>query len=138
MNETIIRWTDSSWNPVSGCSKVSDGCRFCYAMTISLKFKQTSKPWTIQNEAENVVIKPHKLHEPYTLGTEPQRCFVNSMSDLFHRVIPDWYRAAVFCVMLDLPHIIFQTLTKRSDATIDWHERFLAACLLYTSPSPRD
>lgn len=72
MNETIIRWTDSSWNPVSGCSKVSDGCRFCYAMTISLKFKQTSKPWTIQNEAENVVIKPHKLHEPYTLGAEPR------------------------------------------------------------------
>jgi|GEM_PF-139945 len=127
MNETKIRWTHSSWNPVSGCSKVSDGCRFCYAATISLKFKQTSKPWTLQNEAENVIMKPHKLHEPYTLGSEPQRCFVNSMSDLFHRVIPDWYRAAVFCVMLDLPHIVFQVLTKRSDATIHWHEQFLAA-----------
>jgi protein gp37 len=127
MNETIIGWTDVSWNPASGCSKVSDGCRFCYAATISAKFKQTTKPWTIQNEAENVVIKPHKLHEPYTLGDKSQRCFVNSTSDLFHRAIPDWYRAAIFCVMLDLPHIVFQVLTKRSEAVIDWPDQFIAA-----------
>jgi protein gp37 len=124
MQESIISWTNQTWNPASGCSKVSDGCKFCYAMNLSLRYGWTNKPWTIQNEAENVVIKPHKLHEPYKLGDTPQRVFVNSMSDLGHRVIPDWYRAVVFCIMLDLPQHVFQVLTKRPETFVDWHIKF--------------
>jgi protein gp37 len=123
MNESKISWTKLTWNPVSGCSIVSDGCKFCYAATLSKRYGWTTKPWTIQNEAENVLMKPHKLKEPYLIK-EPSRVFVNSMSDLFHRQIPDWYRAAVFSVMLDLPQHTFQVLTKRADATVDWHKRF--------------
>jgi len=123
MNKSIISWTNVTWNPTHGCSKVSDGCKHCYAMTLSLKRGWTTKPWTVQNESDNVLLKPHKLADPYRLK-EPQRVFVNSMSDLFHAMIPDWYRAAVFCVMMDLPQHVFQILTKRPESTIDWPDRF--------------
>lgn len=126
MQKSAISWTTETWNPVAGCSKVSDGCKFCYAMTLSEKYGWTTKPWTLQNEAENVVMKPHKLHEPYKLK-ESSRVFVNSMSDLHHRTFPDWYRAAVWIVMLDLPQHVFQVLTKRSEALPGWEERFVAA-----------
>lgn len=124
MQKSIISWTNHTWNPTHGCSKVSDGCKFCYAMTLSLKRGWTSKPWTIQNEEENVLLKPHKLAEPYTVKEASARIFVNSMSDLFHRVIPDWYRAAIFNVMLDTPQFVYQILTKRPELTIDWHEKY--------------
>lgn len=126
MQESNISWTNETWNPMHGCSKVSDGCKYCYAMTLSLRRGWTTQPWTIQNEEANVFMKPHKLNEPYKLK-EPQRVFVNSMSDMFHRVLPDWYIAAVFCVMLDNPQHVFQVLTKRPERTVDWHERFLHA-----------
>ena len=123
MQKSIISWTQQTWNPVSGCSRVSDGCKFCYAATLSARYGWTELPWTVQNEADNVVLKPHKLKEPYLLK-EPTRVFVNSMSDQFHQVIPDWYRAAIFAVMLSLPQHTFQVLTKRVDATVDWHVKF--------------
>lgn len=125
MQKSAISWTTQTWNPASGCSKVSDGCKHCYAATLSEKYGWTTKPWTLQNEDENVVIKPHKLKEPYTLK-ETSRVFVNSMSDLFHRSIPDWYRAAVFAVMLDTPHT-YQVLTKRPELAETWHERWQEA-----------
>lgn len=127
MNETNIAWTKHTWNAISGCSKVSDGCKFCYAATLSQKYGWTSKPWTLQNEDENVKMKPHKLHEPYKLPKEAARVFTNSMSDMFHRAIPNWYIAAMFCVMLDTPHLTYQILTKRPERAIDWDVRFLAA-----------
>ena len=126
MQKSIISWTQQTWNPASGCSKVSDGCKYCYAAALSERYGWTTKPWTIQNEDENIKLKPHKLFEPYKLK-EPTRVFVNSMSDQFHRSIPDWYRAAIFCVMLDLPQHTFQVLTKRADATVDWHIKFAEA-----------
>lgn len=126
MNESIISWTNRTWNPTHGCSKVSDGCKHCYAMTLSLKYGWTKSDWTLQNEDDNVLMKPHKLKEPYTLK-EPQRIFVNSMSDLFHRSIPDWYRAIVFAIMNDLDHHVFQILTKRGDQPQYWPERYIAA-----------
>jgi protein gp37 len=126
MQMTIISWANFSWNPIHGCSKVSDGCKFCYAETLSRKYRWTAKPWTLQNEGENVLMKPHKLDEPYKLKGN-QRVFVNSMSDMFHAAIPDWYRAVIFCVMLDNPQHVFQVLTKRADDLIDWPERFVEA-----------
>lgn len=121
MNETAISWTDVTWNPVHGCHKVSEGCRFCYAERISLKFGHTKKPWTKANASENVLLKPAKLRDPYNLK-KPSRVFVNSMSDLFHEAIPDDYRARIFAVMLDNPQHTFQVLTKRPENAAAWDQ----------------
>ena len=112
MNQTKISWANVSWNPVSGCSRVSAGCDNCYAEALSLRYGWTKKEWTGENASENVRLKPHKLREPYRLK-EPSRVFVNSMSDLWHKEIPDDYIAEVFAVMNDLPQHTFQVLTKR-------------------------
>jgi len=126
MQESAISWTTHTWNPVHGCSIVSDGCKNCYAMKLSLDRGWTEKPWTQQNEADNVLMKPHKLVEPYSI--EPgERVFVNSMSDMLHRAIPDWYRAVVFAIMITQSDNVFQVLTKRPENTIDWPQRFEAA-----------
>lgn len=120
MNNSIISWTKHTWNPVHGCSRVSAGCRNCYAERISLQKGFTKKPWTKQNEKDNILLKPHKLREPYSLK-EPSFIFVNSMSDLFHPVIPDEYRRQIFDIMNDLPKHIFQVLTKRPELAIKWN-----------------
>jgi len=137
---TSIEWTDLSWNPTHGCSKVSPGCANCYAETLSLRYKQTLKPWTPANAAENVILKPHKLREPLSnsadwrgLGdaakaagkTDGKLVFVNSMSDLFHEEIPNEFIAAVFGVMAAAERHTFQVLTKRPERMrqwFDWYE----------------
>ena len=115
MNETKISWSEFSWNPVHGCSQVSEGCNNCYAERISRKWKLTKKPWTHENALENVILKPHKIREPYTIK-QPSLIFVNSMSDMWHTRIPIDYREQVFDVMRDLPQHTFQILTKRPRA----------------------
>lgn len=123
MNETNIAWTDETWNPTHGCSKVSTGCDNCYAERISNRFNITEKEWKPENASDNVMEKPHKLEEPYKLS-EPKRIFVNSMSDLFHTNISDDYIRDVFAVMRNCPEHIFQILTKRpgraSHLDIQW------------------
>lgn len=134
---TAIEWTDLSWNPVHGCSKVSPGCAHCYAETLSRRYKQTLKPWTPANAAENVQLKPHKLREPLSgakdwqgLGAAAARAgmkrgklvFVNSTSDLFHELVPDEFIAQVFATMLRagaLKGHHFQILTKRPERMRD-------------------
>ena len=115
MQRTKISWSDFRWNPVHGCSKVSAGCDNCYAERISLNYKLTKAAWTNQNAAENVLLKPHKLREPYSIK-EPSLVFVNSMSDMWHPQIPENYREQIFHIMRDLPQHIFQILTKRPRA----------------------
>lgn len=117
--KTAIGWTDSTWNPTHGCSRVSEGCRFCYAETLSLRLGVTGKPWTHVNAAENVLLKPHKLREPYK-WRRPSRVFVNSMSDLFHPKIPHEYLRQIWDVMMDLPQHRFQILTKRPHEAAKW------------------
>lgn len=119
MNQTAISWTDVTWNPVHGCSRVSEGCRNCYAERLSLQKGFTTLPWTKANEQANVLLKPHKLRDPYRLKV-PSRIFVNSTSDLFHPVIPDEYRARIFAVMADLQQHTFQILTKRPEGAVRW------------------
>lgn len=119
MRETKISWASTTWNPVHGCSKVSAGCDRCYAETLSLMRKWTQLPWTGENAKENVMLKPHKLREPYKYK-EPSRVFVNSMSDLYHPQIPDDYLAQVFAVMNDLHQHVFQILTKRPRRAAKW------------------
>jgi len=116
-----ISWTEHTWNPVHGCSKVSPGCKHCYAERISYhKFGHTDHPWTEEHAADNVMEKPNKLDEPYSID-EPSRIFVNSMSDLFHEQISDQYIARVFEVMADLPRHRFQVLTKRPERMAEWN-----------------
>ncbi len=129
--ETGIAWTDVTWNPTLGCSKVSTGCRSCYAETIALRFGMTPKPWTALNAAENVLLKPHKLREPLSKAgpwKNPCRVFVNSMSDLFHEQIPNEYIAAVFAVMAAADQHTFQILTKRPERMRDWFAWYEIQC----------
>lgn len=121
--ETIISWTNVTWNPVTGCSKVSDGCRYCYAERISLSKGWTKLPWTARNASQNVRIWPERLKQPF--GYKPgTRCFVNSMSDLFHEAVPDDFIKQVFEVMRACHHVTFQVLTKRSARLRDFPIRF--------------
>jgi protein gp37 len=119
MNGTKISWTDASWNPVLGCSRVSEGCRNCYAERIALKFHHSRLPWSAANAAENVQLKPHKLGEPLKLK-KPSVIFVNSMSDLYHERVPDEYLARVFGVMNRTPQHTYQLLTKRPERAAEW------------------
>ena len=119
MQRTLISWANVTWNPIHGCSKVSPGCDRCYAETLSLRRGWTKHPWIGEHVTENVMTKPHKLGEPYKYK-EPSRVFVNSMSDLFHKQIPDDYISQVFTVMNELPQHIFQILTKRPRRAAKW------------------
>lgn len=109
---TKISWTDKTWNPTTGCTKVSPGCDNCYAEALSLRKGWSKKPWTATNADENIVLHPDRLKKPYS-WKEPVRIFVNSMSDLFHPKIPKTFVDKVFKVMNDLPQHTFQILTKR-------------------------
>jgi protein gp37 len=117
---TAIEWTDETWNPVTGCSKVSPGCAHCYAEAITeLRAGQRGwiaehRPWTPVNAAHNVQLRPERLDQPLR-WRRPRMVFVNSMSDLFHEQVPDDYIARVFAVMADSPRHTFQILTKRPE-----------------------
>ena len=97
-----IAWTDETWNPLRGCSKVSSGCKNCYAQTMAARFAGPGQPYegTIDRGRWNGRIRlvPEKLGEPLR-WRRPRRVFVNSMSDLFHEDVPFEYIAAVFGVM---------------------------------------
>lgn len=128
---TKISWTDETWNPVSGCSHVSEGCRNCYAERLSRRFKYTAKPWTAQNAAENVVLHPERLDAPRHWKT-PRRVFVNSMSDLFHENVPFEFVGDVFLMMRKCHQHIFQVLTKRPERML----KFLDASVFSAAAYP--
>ncbi len=105
---TSIEWTESTWNPVTGCTQVSPGCDHCYAKTIAERFRGGPA----YPRGFDVTLRPHKLDQPLR-WRRPRRIFVNSMSDLFHDDVPDNYIAQVFAVMALAPRHTFQVLTKR-------------------------
>jgi protein gp37 len=107
-DRTGIEWTDATWNPVTGCTKVSPGCDHCYAETIALRFAGTKA----FPDGFAVTLRPDRLAQPLR-WRRPRRVFVNSMSDLFHRGVPDDYIARVFAVMAGASRHTFQVLTKR-------------------------
>jgi len=109
---SAIAWTDATWNPVTGCSRVSDGCRHCYAEALSLRRGWTQKPWTARNAKENVRTHEMRLDQPLS-WRKPRRVFVNSMSDLFHELIPDAFVYDCFAVMGLADQHQYQILTKR-------------------------
>jgi protein gp37 len=124
MGKTAISWTNVTWNPVHGCHKVSEGCRNCYAETLSLQRGWTKKPWTAPNIGENLKLQEHKLNEPLKRKT-PSMIFVNSMSDLWHPDIPLDYLLEIWAVMEATPRHVYQILTKRPETTVQRAGRWL-------------
>jgi protein gp37 len=106
-----IEWTDATWNPVRGCTKISPGCKHCYAETFAERFRGV--PGHPYERGFDLQLVPGKLLEPMQWA-RPKMVFVNSMSDLFHEGIPDRYILAVARVMCDSPWHTYQVLTKRS------------------------
>ncbi|HEX2852985.1 MAG TPA: phage Gp37/Gp68 family protein [Opitutaceae bacterium] len=107
-----IEWTDSTWNPVRGCTKVSPGCKHCYAETLAERFRGVKgHPFEFGFDLRLV---PEKLGDPIRWST-PRRIFVNSMSDLFHENVSDDYIEKVCRVMLAANWHTYQVLTKRAD-----------------------
>ena len=106
-----IEWTDATWNPVTGCTKVSSGCDNCYAERFSERFRGV-KGHPFENGFE-LTLRPERLDQPLA-WKKPRMIFVNSMSDLFHKDIPVDYIARVFDTMERADRHTFQVLTKRS------------------------
>ncbi|PKP66990.1 MAG: phage Gp37/Gp68 family protein, partial [Alphaproteobacteria bacterium HGW-Alphaproteobacteria-5] len=124
---TPIEWTDSTWNPIGGCTRVSEGCRNCYAEIMAARF---SGPGQWGEGLAHMVGNDHRwtgklvLHEAALdrplRWREPRRIFVNSTSDLFHESVPDEWIDRVFAVMALAPQHTFQVLTKRSERMHAW------------------
>jgi protein gp37 len=132
--KTSIEWTDHTWNPVTGCTRASAGCDFCYAVTMTRRLEAmgSEKYRGLVNRGKNhfngvVRIHPDELEAPLT-WKKPRRVFVNSMSDLFHPGVPDDFILDVFAVMVRAEQHHFQILTKRPERArelsplIDWPE----------------
>jgi protein gp37 len=117
---TGIEWTDATWNPVTGCTKVSTGCDHCYAEALARRrlhavyMRRLPAVVTEENLADPFAVRlwPERLQAPVR-WSEPRMIFVNSMSDLFHQDIPDEFVLRIFHVMLAADWHIYQVLTKR-------------------------
>ncbi len=111
MAKSAIEWTESTWNPVTGCTKISPGCRHCYAERMARRLRAMGHP----NYADGFrpTTHEHVLEMPLR-WKRPQVIFVNSMSDLFHQEVPMEFIAKAFKVMAEASHHRFQVLTKRS------------------------
>ena len=112
MSTTKIEWTESTWNPITGCTKITSGCKFCYAEVMARRLKAMGQE-KYRNGFE-LTLHPQTLQEPYS-WKKSKMIFVNSMSDLFHKDIPIEYIQKVFRVIKENPHHVFQVLTKRAD-----------------------
>lgn len=113
---TRIEWTEATWNPVTGCTKVSAGCKNCYAERLAWRLKAMG-----MNKYRNgfrVTLHPAVLRQPFRWRS-PRTVFVNSMSDLFHKKVPEDFVRQVFDTMERLPRHTFQVLTKRPELALE-------------------
>ena len=108
---THIEWTDATWNPVTGCTKLSPGCDNCYAERFSERFRNVRGHYF--RSGFDLTLRPERLEQPFG-WKRPRMIFVNSMSDLFHKRVPTQYISRVFDVMERADHHVYQILTKRS------------------------
>lgn len=115
-DRSAIEWTDATWNPVTGCTKISPGCAHCYAEGITLRFKKGG-PY-IPGKA-TIRLHPDRLDAPRKWKS-PRRVFVNSMSDLFHEEVPFSFVRDVFSKMAEYDQHIYQILTKRPERMLDY------------------
>ena len=109
MKKSKIEWTEQTWNPSVGCSKVSAGCQNCYAETMARRLKAMGTKG-YENGFEFTVM-PERLEQPLNIK-RPTKFFVNSMSDLFHEEMPFAYLDAIFDIIERTPHHTYQILTK--------------------------
>jgi protein gp37 len=129
---TAIEWTEVTWNPTTGCDRVSTGCDNCYALALAKRLKamgaakyQADGDSRTSGPGFGVTVHPAALREPYTWRS-PRLVFVNSMSDLFHARVPLTFVRDVFAVIADTPQHTYQILTKRSSrlrkvaGLLDW------------------
>ncbi len=116
MAQSSIEWTEMTWNPTTGCTKVSAGCKHCYAEIMSKRLQAMG----VEKYKDNFEVRTHptSLKIPYT-WKHSKVVFVNSMSDLFHKDIPTEFIKQVFAVMNDNPQHVFQVLTKRAERLLE-------------------
>ncbi len=119
MAQSSIEWTEMTWNPTTGCTKISSGCKFCYAEIMSKRLRAMGVEK--YKDAFKIRIHPDQLSIPYTWKS-PKTVFVNSMSDLFHKDIPLEFIKRVFAVMNDNANHVFQILTKRAERLYEVHQ----------------
>jgi protein gp37 len=110
--KSAIEWTDATWNPVTGCTKVSPGCKNCYAERLAARLRAMGNPR--YRNGFRLTLHPDQLDLPLR-WRQPRRVFVNSMSDLFHEAVPEAFISRVFDVMERARWHVFQVLTKRAD-----------------------
>lgn len=120
-DKSAIEWTDASWNPSTGCSKVSPGCRNCYAERLSARLKMMGNPkytkgfkFTLHEDALDVPLK----------WKEPRKIFVNSMSDMFHERMPDDFVEKCFEIMKKADWHVYQILTKRPERMLEFAGKY--------------
>jgi protein gp37 len=113
---TKIEWTEATWNPVTGCSKISPGCAHCYAERMARRLQAMGQP----NYVDGFAVRTHERMLPVPHSwSKPRMVFVNSMGDLFHEEVPVEFIRSVFEVMRDTPRHTFQLLTKRAERLLE-------------------
>ncbi|MDA3781352.1 phage Gp37/Gp68 family protein [Sunxiuqinia sp. sy24] len=117
MKKTKIEWTEETWNPTTGCTKVSSGCKNCYAEVMANRLKAMGTPG-YENGFDFSVL-PERLDQPLK-KKKPTKYFVNSMSDLFHEQMPEEYLNKIIDVIKQTPQHIYQILTKRENRMYDY------------------
>ena len=120
MRKSKIEWTESTWNPTTGCTKLSSGCQNCYAFNMARRLKAMG----LEKYANGFDLTLHadELNEPYN-WRKPRTVFVNSMSDLFHEEIPENFILSTFRVMNENPMHTFQVLTKRAERVAELSDK---------------
>lgn len=119
IGESGIEWTGATWNPATGCDKVSAGCKFCYAEPLALRLQRMKNPR--YPNGFRLTLHPDKLTEPLSWA-RPEWVFVNSMSDMLHRDIPDGFLLDAFATMRRAEWHRFQVLTKRAERWPEVHQ----------------
>ena len=119
MAQSTIEWTEMTWNPTTGCNKISAGCKYCYAEVMTRRLQAMG----VDKYKDGFKFRMHEdaLLIPYGWKS-PKIVFVNSMSDLFHKDVPLSFIQKVFKTMNENPQHTFQVLTKRSDVLLKYHK----------------
>lgn len=119
MKKTKIEWTEETWNPTIGCTKVSAGCKFCYAETMANRLQAMGTSG--YENGFKFSLMPERLEQPFK-KKKPTKYFVNSMSDLFHEEIPKEFLDKIFDVIEKTPQHIYQILTKRDKRMLEYFQ----------------
>ncbi|HEU5166846.1 MAG TPA: phage Gp37/Gp68 family protein, partial [Chitinophagaceae bacterium] len=135
MADSSIEWTEKTWNPTTGCNKLSAGCKFCYAEVMSYRLQAMGMEK--YKNGFKITIHPETLTIPYT-WKKPSLVFVNSMSDLFHKDVPLSFIKKVFKVMNDTPQHTYQVLTKRPEIVLKYNHELTWSKNIWMGTSVED